>query len=360
MTSTASLSTLSDHDLLAHLEHAVERERQATAEVVALLMEVDARKLYAQQSCSSLFTYCVQKLHLSEHAAYLRIEAARAARRFPAILDHLRDGSMHLTAVSLVAPHLTDTNHGEVLAAATHKSKRDVEQFVACLRPKPDVPAMIRKLPTPQLKVEPEPAGFMHAPAADRPTMTRVIEAPRTRPADITPLAPERFKVQFTMGRETHDKLREAQDLLRHVIPNGDPAAIFDRALTVLLAEARKTKCAATDHPRAARTPKRHSRHIPAPVKREVWRRDAGRCAFSGEQGRCGETGHLEFHHVVPYARGGPTTLENVELRCRAHNVYEAEQLFGNRAPLWTRESAAEYVPGPATRSGPALSECEE
>jgi 5-methylcytosine-specific restriction endonuclease McrA len=361
MTSTASLSTLSDHDLLTHLAHAVRQERLATADVVALLMEVDARKLYAQQSCSSLFTYCVQKLHLSEHAAYLRIEAARAARRFPAILAHLRDGSMHLTAVSLVAPHLTDANHSEVLAAATHKSKRDVEQLVARLRPKPDVPASIRKLPTSQLKVEPEPPVFVHAPAVDRPTVTGVIEAPRVhRSAGIKPLAPERFKVQFTVSRETHDKLRQAQDLLRHVIPNGDPAAIFDRALTVLLAEATKTKCAATDHPRPARMSNRHSRHIPAPVKREVWRRDAGRCAFSGEQGRCGETGHLEFHHVMPYARGGPTTVENLELRCRAHNVYEAEQLFGTRAAHWARESAAEYVPGPATRSGPTLSECEE
>ena len=92
MTSTQSLQLLSDRDLLGELERAVRHERQATADVAALLMEVDTRKLYAQQSCSSLFTYCVQKLHLSAHAAYLRIEAARAARRFPAILDHLRDG----------------------------------------------------------------------------------------------------------------------------------------------------------------------------------------------------------------------------------------------------------------------------
>src|SRR3970282_1096318 len=108
MTSTRSpLPTLSDRDLLAELERAVGQERQAAADVIALLMEVDARKLYAQQSCSSLFTYCVQALHFSEHAAYLRIETARAARRFPLILDRLANGSLHLTAVSLLAPHLT-------------------------------------------------------------------------------------------------------------------------------------------------------------------------------------------------------------------------------------------------------------
>jgi hypothetical protein len=89
MTTSSSPHTLSDRDLLAQLKHAVAQERQATAHVIALLMEVDSRKVYAKQSCSSLFTYCVQVLHLSEHAAYLRIEAARAARRFPAILDRL-------------------------------------------------------------------------------------------------------------------------------------------------------------------------------------------------------------------------------------------------------------------------------
>jgi len=47
--------------------------------------------------------------------------------------------------------------------------------------------------------------------------------------------------------------------------------------------------------------------------------------------------------------RDGPATSENVELRCRAHNIYEAEQKFGLALP-WVRESRANY----ATRSGPS------
>lgn len=138
---------LADRDLLNEVERAASRERHATARLVALLSEVDSRKLYAGEGYSSLFTYCVQRLHLSEHAAYLRIEAARAARCFPVIFDRLADGSLHLSAVSLLAPHLTAGNHLDVLDSATHKSKRDVEQLVACLRPRPDVPSVIRKLP---------------------------------------------------------------------------------------------------------------------------------------------------------------------------------------------------------------------
>src|SRR5574339_257772 len=128
MTIPPSPHTISDRELLVHLEQAVGQERQAAAEVIALLMEVDSRKLFAQQSCSSLFTYCVQVLHFSEHAAYLRIEAARAARRFPVILDRLADGSLHLTGVGLLSPHLTSENYVEVLSKARHKSKREVEQ----------------------------------------------------------------------------------------------------------------------------------------------------------------------------------------------------------------------------------------
>lgn len=54
------------------------------------------------------------------------------------------------------------------------------------------------------------------------------------RPAELKPLAPERYKIQFTVGREAYEQLRRAQDLLRHTIPDGDPGAIFERALSLL------------------------------------------------------------------------------------------------------------------------------
>jgi hypothetical protein len=359
MTHTA-LPRLSDRDLLTQLKEAVHQERQSTVQVIALLMEVDARKLYAQQSCSSLFTYCVQMLHFSEHAAYLRIEAARAARRFPAILDRLADGTLHLTAVSLLAPHLTPANHANLLDEARHKSKREVEQIIARVRPQPDVPAVIRKLPTlqPTLSVQTpvttrrafESTPSLVASPASEPgvtsaPLTGTVAAPSVRPSVITPLAPERFKVQFTVDRATYDKLRQAQDLLRHTVPMGDPAVIFDRALTLLIAELSKTKIGETPHPRAGRaaSPDSRSRHIPAAVRREVWRRDGGQCAFRGEQGRCKETGWLEFHHVRAYRKGGAATVETVELRCKVHNLYKAEQEFGSTAVFHARDVRAVY-----------------
>jgi hypothetical protein len=68
---------------------------------------------------------------------------------------------------------------------------------------------------------------------------------------------------------------------------------------------------------------------VPAAVRRDVWVRDEGRCAFVGTHGRCHERSFLEFHHVEPFADGGATTAGNLQLRCRAHNAYEAMLYFG-------------------------------
>jgi hypothetical protein len=339
---------MSDHELLVEVRQLVEQEQQATAHLIASLAELDARRLYLGQGCSSLFTYCTQVLRLSEHAAYGRIEAARVARRFPVVLELLAEGVVTLTTVSLLAPHLTPENHREILDSARHKSKRDVEHLVASLRPLPAVPSMVRKLPSPKppdiVRADPDAAQI-----DSEPLSAPSIASPPNRPAVIGPLAPDRYKVQLTVSRETYDKLRRAQDLLRHTIPNGDPAAIFDRALSLLVADLERRKLAATERPLRARPSSRGSRHISAAVKREVWARDGARCAFTGANGRCTERGFLEFHHVVPYAAGGEATVENLELRCRGHNRYEAEQYFG---PLLARETPATW--NERTRSGPS------
>jgi hypothetical protein len=341
MTTQSAFEHWSDEDVLLEVKRLAGRERQATVELIAALMELDARRLYLGEGCSSLFSYCTRVLHLSEHAAYGRIEAARAARRFPVILDLLAEGSLNLTAVGLLAPHLTPENQRELLDAARHSSKREVEHLIARLRPEPPLPSSVRKLPTakehqaPAAPCEREPLGpdLPGSGISNRPSVP-------SRPAILQPLAPERYKIQFTVGRETYERLRRAQDLLRHAIPNGDAAAIFDRALTLLVADLERRKLGVTVRPRSCRAAPRGSRYIPAAVRRAVWTRDGGRCAFVGTHGRCAETGFLEFHHVVPYATGGQATVDNLELRCAAHNAYEAAQFFAPQEPVLLKEEA--------------------
>jgi hypothetical protein len=335
----SSLAHLSDQELLAQVTRLAAEERQATALLIAHLAELDARRLYLAEGYSSLFTYCTQALHLSEHAAYGRIEAARAARKFPVLLELLSEGSVTLTTVGLLAPHLTAENHQDLLERARYQSKRAVEELITGLCPQPPVAGVVRRLPAaPHRPAPPMPLDATEAgPSAPI--------APHTgQRATINPLAPQRYKVQFTASAETYEKLRLAQDLLRHQIPDGDLDQIVQRALTALLENLIRQKLAATENPRRGRPTAPHSRHIPAEVKRAVWLRDGGRCAFEGAKGRrCRESGFLEFHHVKPYAAGGEATIDNIELRCRAHNGYGAELYFGPHDLTEVREPEACY-----------------
>ena len=364
-----AIASLSDSDLCGTLKQLAQDERDATTRLVAALGEMDRRRLFLAQGSPSLFWYCTRVLHLAGGAAYTRIEVARLANRWPIVLARLADGSINLTTARTLAAHLTDDNHRALLDAAAFKSKREVEEQVAALRPQPDVPSSVRKLPAPVAvaggvgadRVERAPAaasapsGASHRTGAtvtsppasltDHVDAMTTSSAPPQRPAVVAPLAPERFKVQFTMSRESYDRLRHAQDLLRHVIPNGDPAAIFERALQLLVSELERKKLARVDRPRPASSVRARSRHVPAAVTREVWKRDGGRCAFVGPEGRCPERGFLEFHHVVPFADGGPTTSANLSLRCRAHNQHEARAVFGPRLDVDAIEDSSRDEP---------------
>jgi hypothetical protein len=406
----ATAFALSDRDLLVCIGTLVGREREATAELVAHLAALEMRPhLYAAQGYASLFTYCTEALGLSEDAACNRIDAARASIRFPVIVDLLAAGSITLTAVRMLKRHLTPDNHEAVLARAARASKEKIELLIAELAPRPDVPASVRKLPAmktagplseipaslptlldfpatslpPGTPLSDSPAASSAIvdgstePAADTiadpghalrggPPMVPPAPVPRASRPIVKPLAPQRYRVQFTIGQDTHDRLRRVQALLRRQVPDGDTAAIFDRALR-LLEEAEKTKrgfgTKPAPRPRASRprnyenrirpgtdktasdetrnagephnremTDRDRSRYIPAAVKRAVWWRDAGQCAFVSDSGhRCTERSFLELHHIQPYAMKGPATLNNISLRCRRHNQYEGEVVFGPR-----------------------------
>jgi hypothetical protein len=165
--------------------------------------------------------------------------------------------------------------------------------------------------------------------------------------AEVAPLSPDRYKLQLTIGGETLEKLRLAKDMLSHAIPSGDDAAVLDRALTALLVDLARKKFADTRKPRPSRARDPQRREASAAEKRAVWVRDLGRCRYIGPSGhRCNERRFVEFHHVDPYALGGETSMDNIELRCRRHNDYEGRLYFGKRRPAGTgavREKATSY-----------------
>lgn len=338
----AGYEILSDDELVERVKHLAECERRASVALIRSLVEFDSRQLYLREGCSSLFTYCTHVLHLSEGSACNRIETARAARRYPKVLEALERGDLTLTAVRLLAPHLTPANHGEVLAAARHRSKQGIQELIAALNPRPATVTIVRRVATQPSKGDPTPvlaaAPELETSVAVNTALTlsagqnvAATPAPQFGAAVVTPLAPERYKLQVTLTRETHEKLRRAQSLSRHTQAAGDVGSILDRALTLLIDDLERRRFARVASPRPS--PRKRSssgRHIPAAVRRAVWQRDEGRCGFVGRTGRCRETAFLEFHHVAPYAAGGTATADNIQLRCRAHNQYEARLFFGD------------------------------
>ena len=353
--STASIvpvTQLDDDELIASTQRLLREERKLSARLLVHLAEVDTRQLYRQHAYSSMFEYCVEALHLSEAEAYLRIGAARTGRRFPRVLQMFAAGELHLSALKLLAPVLDAANSDELLTAARFKSKREVELLLAQRRPRPDVPSVIRKLPQPELaqardssqttlltaasNIVSTPGELSFEPRPQQPAREPAPLAPAApmprQSQTLSPLGPDRYKVQFTASKQLHDKLRQAQDLMRHELPHGDVAQILEAALELLIADRMKRSFGQTTKPRTrpSATPKPGSRHIPNQVQRQVLERDGARCTFVSKDGkRCEQRGWLQLHHEEPFARGGPPTLANIRVLCGPHNRLLAERDYG-------------------------------
>jgi hypothetical protein len=438
------VETLTDDDLLAGMRRLVCQSNRVLAALLAHLAEVEARGLHRRRACASLYVYCIYELRMSEDAAYRRVVAARLVKRLPAILGCVERGELHLTAVVLLAPHLTEANVVEVLARAKFRTKKEILKLVRLLSPLPDVPSRIEPLglerppaaratwsnitqrwvrelqpealPSNWLPSQSEATGTDAAGADDSPVgetaparndavtveepagetaparceaVTTVETAPArndTAPAEPmrpTPAleraeragsnldGPQRFKVQFTASEEYVALVEEAKALLSHALPRADIAERDLRAMQTLVAELKKRKYATSnprsescvvqapvDHklhleepcanhevaPHAAESPmvsaerrsanlespRQRGRYVPFEVRRAVFERDGNRCAYVDSRGeRCRETSRLEFHHHEPFARGGPTTFDNLLVYCATHNPLAAEDDFG-------------------------------
>jgi 5-methylcytosine-specific restriction endonuclease McrA len=359
-----SLANRSDDALLHELHVIVSSHRRVTAELILHLGEVNARRIHVEKGFSSLFNFCVAELRFSEDEACRRIEAARLARRFPAIYPLLQTGAVSLTVLGLLKPHLTDENHRELLAGVSGSSVRQAREWLAARFPRPDVPSTIRKraerCPTRAMLAEPAAAAVFPTESAlngaeltlrataggGQPASTQVRVEPLSqdlngatlilRPAPpasararVEPLSQDRFLVKFTASRAMKEKVELASDLMRHANPEGELAVVLERALDLLIAELEKRKQGRTTRPQK-RPRSAKDTQVTRAARREVVERDGWRCSFVADDGRrCDARAFLEFDHEIPKGRGGGSQAENLRLLCRAHNRREAERVYG-------------------------------
>jgi hypothetical protein len=385
-----NLKSLSDDELLRRLSALTHDSRRVEADLVAHIAEVDERRLYAREAAPSMFAYCTDVLHLSEPEAYLRIAVARASRQHPMLLTMLADGRLHLSGIAKLAPHLTPQNRETLLKRAVHKSKREIEELVAEVAPRPDAPATMRRLParkpdavfggpvtapasgpdgvTPTLGDPASPIRCperfaegelgpdrVESPGLNSPRDTQDAQLrpdgvgnPRTpappRAATVEPLSPARFRVQFTASADLRDKLERLQALMRSSVPDGDLAKIIGLAVSEKLERLEAKRFARTKTPRKSlvgtdTTPK--SRYIPAPVRRAVHARDGGQCTHRDALGRrCTRRGDVEFHHRTPFGHGGAHSPKLLALMCKTHNLLLAEQDYGKEKMVRYRRPA--------------------
>jgi 5-methylcytosine-specific restriction endonuclease McrA len=184
---------------------------------------------------------------------------------------------------------------------------REIEKLIAEISPKPDVPSSVRTLPFRKTETRLPIEAVQENPTP--PQMSHAIPASANKRSNPVPLAPRRYKLQ----------------------------------------ETKKKKASFTEKPRPnRRKSETKTRAIPARTRREVFERDEGRCTFVDAEGRtCASTWQVEFHHRIPYARGGTHDPGNIELRCRAHNQYEAELEYGAQFMAQRRRSASPHARGP-------------
>jgi 5-methylcytosine-specific restriction endonuclease McrA len=325
----ADLTDLTDDALVSRVSTLCAQGHVLTARLIVLLIEVEERRLDLRAACTSMFDFCQRRLGMSEGAAFRRITAARLVKRFPALLERIERGELHLSMMVLLRPHLNEQNVEQLADAVAGKSQRQVEELLARLAPKPDVPSAIVEL-KPKSN-DTKPTLFAGEDVSEAPN--QVPGAPRSR---IEPLSEARYKVELTAGAELKAKLERACDLMRHRNLSGDLAVVIDAAMELLLSKLEKERLGKVKTPRAP-TPRRaagdgthRARAIPAGVRRAVFERDGEQCTFIAEAGeRCPQRGHLELDHVEARALGGTNAASNLRVRCRPHNRLAAEDVFG-------------------------------
>jgi hypothetical protein len=336
---------LSDDALRVGLRELVAHDRTTTVRLMIHLREFDSRRLYAAEGYSCMRDYCMSELKMSRTSLPADLGRTTGAQ-IPRILVVLNDGSLTLTAVAMLTRHLQDKNADDLLAAAAHKTNVQVAELIAQRFPRPDLPTFVQPLDlppplAPAAVASAEVLGSDCQEHAVRHVEGRAeVQAPQSR---VMPLAPQRYGVQFTISQNDRELLRRAKELLSHQLPTRDEAEVFVRALRAYVSLLEKRKYGVTDKPRNSVCEHTAPGYVRACVRREVRQRDQDRCTFVAPGGhRCEARNLLEFDHIEPVARGGKSTVDNLRLRCRAHNRLAAEEAFGREFMRTKVEEAQE------------------
>ncbi len=321
-------NSLSDLELLNLIKEKSKQERNLTLEVINLIREVEKRRLFLKLNYGSLFEYVTKELGFEESAANRRISASRLIREFPEAEEEIRDGSLTLSNIvqaqvfirreeKLKSKRLPREEKKKVMDLVKNKSARNAKISL--------------------LQVFPE--------------QVVLNESMRQVTAD-------HIEVKVILNEKVISKLDKLRGLLSHKHPNMSYSELIDELINMAIkkldpaeketrAQSGRSSTEAeglTPPTSAVEQPNKQTRYIPSAVKRAVWKRDKGQCVFKESENheQCGSKFQLEYHHEIPFAKGGRPQAENIKLYCKRHNIHRAIADFG-------KEKMLEFAPRSVT-----------
>jgi hypothetical protein len=338
---SSSPKSLSNEALIRNTHALVAEERRLTTEILWYLHEIQVRRLYAEKGFASLFEYAVQVFGYSEAAAGRRIAAMKLLVDIPEIEPALQRGEVSLSTLSTIQSFIQRKNQQskDRKSNALPVSKSEKKELVLALRGKS--------------RRECEKHLIALDPAAATPKeRERVVSSTQT-------------EIRFIADDELLKKFQKIKELDGHILSNPSYLEFFHRIADLVIKEldpslrSRSSKTSSQASPaeitKPIATPKnspklttppaeltsanlfdgdqeaaQNSRYIPSELKRQIWKRDDGRCQFISADGKtCGSRFALEIDHIVPVAWDGKTELKNLQLLCRTHNCFKALSQLG-------------------------------
>lgn len=327
----ARLERLSSAELDRSAEKLVVAEKTNIAKLIAHIAEMSARKAALELGYRNLFEYCVARLNLSEGAVPARIHVANVSCRFPQLLAALAENRISLTVASLLAAHVREDNVERLISDCAGKTRKETEEYLVALRPKPVFVPSIRRRASP-------PPALPRSHSAPSPAEPSARPSPRPM---LQPARPEAFNFRFAAGRDFKDKFERLAEVLGVENAQRQMAAVFEKALDLALEQ--KDPKRKLERRRKRKEAKAHlvqtisesdapaaSRHVPLAVAERVHERGAYQCEYRAPDGRhCTARTGLQIDHGRPFGIFRSHDERFLRLLCPAHNRLAAERVYG-------------------------------
>ena len=347
------LERLSRDELLRSAEKLVVSENRTIAKLIAHLAEMSSRKTALKLGYKSLFDYCISRLNLSEGAVPARIHVANVSRRFPQLLVALAESRISLTVAALLAPHLTESNVQKLISDCAGMTRRETEEYLVAIKPKPVFEPSIRKRPSTAAVPEPSPRDTPAPSASLPPPSPPTVETPKSSPTILQPAREEVFNFRFSADRRFKDKFERLAEVTGVENAQKHMAKILETALDIALEKKdpkkklerrRMRQVGATTQSRSNEITKKDgpakSRYVASEVSERVHERDSYQCTYRGPDGRrCTARVGLHLDHKRPFAIFRSNDESIVRLLCPVHNLLEAERVYG---PAFIQQKIAE------------------